>query len=244
MGTVPGMVRHITSVMGCAILLVLLHHLLFQSLDIEATTDALAATSTATLSLTCVSPTIVAFAPDLTYTLTIPAATAGGAFSAGNITATASITNAVNGDSNPTITVNTDTGPASVTLYHTASFVKIGGVQCSTSTQAKLEAYGDGADDLNFDVAVASTATTTWLAGNQIDNKTSGTAAVLFGTSGILGTNVNDGSDADGITNGEIAFGGSGAASAGGHRLFSKVKYLSANPSGAIETLTYIFTPM
>lgn len=208
--------------------------------DFELYTESHAEPSTSAMSVTCVSPGVVAFSPNVAYTISIPAPTTS-AFSASSVTATAALTNAVNGDTNPTVSIGTDAGDDAVVLYHRGPYIKIGGVQCSAATTAKLDAYGDGVDDTAYDVSVQETAVSTYQSDNRADNKASGTPLVAFGTGGSVATsNLSDGSDADTYTNGEISFGG---ASSGGFRLFNRVVYLQANPDTRGETITWVFTP-
>jgi hypothetical protein len=122
--------------------------------------------------------------------------------------------------------------------------MKIGGVQCTANSASTLEMYGDGSDDPNMNVAVGAPGTTAWGSATVVDDKTSGNAVMLFGTSGVvLGQSLNDGDDNDGIVNGEIAFGGTGAASSGGFQMLLKVVFSGVNPDNAAETITVQFTP-
>lgn len=208
--------------------------------EIELYTESNAAESSSSLSVTCVSPGVVAFSPNVAYSISVPAASTS-SFNAGNMIATATLTNAVNSDGNPSVSVGTDAGDSAITLYHNAPYIKVGGVQCSTSSSAKLEAYGDGTDNPNYDVTLQDTSSTTYQTNGQVDNKSSGAPMVVFGGSGYLsGANLSDGSDADTYTNGEITFGG---GSAGGFRLFNRVEIIEVNPDGSGETLTWVFTP-
>lgn len=201
-----------------------------------------AAVSTRDLSVSCVDPTVMAFAPNVNYTMTIPTGSAS-AFSITNITATAAVSNAVNGDGNPSVGVAS--GPSNtVVLYNAAPKMKIGGVQCSANSTSTLQMYGDGSDDPNLDVAVAAPGTTAWGSATAVDDKTSGTAVMLFGTSGVVsGQALNDGDDNDGIVNGEIVFGGGGAAANGGFEMLIKVRFVGVNPDNVSEAITVKFTP-
>lgn len=205
--------------------------------------ESFASVSTRDLSVTCVDPTVVAFAPNVSYTVTIPAGTAS-AFLISNITATAVVTNAINSDGNPSVGVTSGPSSETVVLYNAAPKMKVGGVQCSANSTSTLEMYGDGSDDSNMDAAVASPGATTWASGTTVDDKTSGTAVMLFGASGVVSSQaLSDGDDNDGIVNGEIVFGGGGAAANGGFQVLVKVRIFGVNPDNTSESITVKFTP-
>lgn len=204
--------------------------------------EAVAAQSDYALSVSCVDPVVVSFAPDVTYTMTMPAGTRDTAASPAAVTISGSLTNPINSDGNPTVTqVGGNTGKF-IKFYNRGPYVKIGGVQCTTNSSATLAIYGDGANDTQYDIAFQSTASTNWNSSNQVDQLTSGNAAMLFGNSGLLSNSpLNDGSDADGIVNGEIAFGGDNGTPS--YRIFNSVQYLNTSTLSHSETLTYVFTP-
>lgn len=211
-------------------------------LDLSLDPDAEAAQSDYSLSVSCVDPIVVSFSPDIAYSMTVPAATREMAAAPSAISITSALTNPVNGDSNPTVSQASTNAGKLIRFYSRGPYVKIGGVQCTTNSSATLAIYGDGVDDTQYNVAFQSSASTTWADSNQVDHLTSGNAATLFGVNGLLSNAaLSDGNDADGIVNGEIAFGGESGTPA--YRIFNSVQYLDTSVLNHNETLTYVFTP-
>jgi len=193
-----------------------------------------------TLSVDCVEPTVVAFVPSLSYSISSPGTQRNYSLAANNLVISSDITNAINSDTAPSISGMAASGNH-VTFHHRGPLVKIGGVQCSSSTSASFAVYGDGADDTQFNLAMETSGSNSWQASNQVDNRVAGNAAVIFGAGGLISSAaINDGSDADTIVNGEIAFGGTQGAAT--YDLFNSIQLMGTNTTNHSETLTYVFT--
>lgn len=211
-------------------------------LDFSWENEVDAAQSTAALSVVCVDPVVVSFVPNASYNLTFPAASQATAPNLAAIAVASSLSQNVNSDSNPNVTHASNPASKIVRFYHRGPYIKIGGVQCSTNSSATLAIHGDGVNDTQYDIAVESASSTAWAAGNQVDQLTGSNPAMIYGSGGLLGTSpLSDGSDSDGILNGEIAFGGESGG--GSYRLFNSVQFLNISDTSHSETLTYVFTP-
>lgn len=196
-----------------------------------------AADGTQTVTVTCDSASVSAYVPNVSYTLSFPAA-ADAVFDASKIGVVGTLNaSGVNGDAAPTVSKGADVA-GFITIRHAAPLSKMGGLQCqSVSSYAKLDVRGTDTSD-SIDIAAEESTATQWLATNQIDNS----AKTLFGLGGLISANhLLDGSDHDTSANGEIVFGGS--AGGGRHALFSKVKYMGTAHINSSVALTYSFTP-
>lgn len=212
------------------------------AVEVEFGNEALAAVDTSNLTANCTEQNVIAFVPSITYTI-VPTASRS-AVSCGS--STAIISAAVNGDGNPALTCLTSDSTGYITLSHTASLIKLAGLQCQVGTEnSQLEVHdSNDSNSAALDIALASPGSTTWSSSNQVDTATAAAKKMLFGTSGLLlGNKLSDGSDQDGFTNGEIVFGGSGAASSGGHSMINRVDIIDTATDGATESLIYTFTP-
>lgn len=204
--------------------------------------EASAETDTATVSAGCTAPTATAFMPDVAYTFSWSAPTVSGAATA---SCSASVTGTINSDTtSPSCTATADSG-GFVTGHIVTPVMKLAGLQCQAVSSSKLEVHGDGSDNTSFNIATGNLADpdTTWVPGDQVDNAISGAKDVLFGASGQVATsNVSDGSDVDGATNGEISFGTTEANGGSEMKVQVDVTGYDPNPSTEMETLTFTFT--
>lgn len=221
----------------------------FRGVEVDLTTDALATTTpTSALALSCTAPTVSAFEPSLTYTMTLTAATSGSPATTADAAIAISIGSGINGEAAGAISNATGSSGLDSThlsFYHAAPMMKVGGIQCSANTQGQLEAYGDGADTALFDVGIDDVAASAYSSTtNQVDDLIVGGKLMLFGASGTAGAAaITDAADVSGA-NGEVVFGGAtnAAAATGGMRIIGHVQYLGSTISGATETLTFVFT--
>lgn len=213
--------------------------------DIDATTDALAAADSGAVSVTCTAPTAAAFTPAMAYTLAIAAPARGTVPTGASHSVSGSLTSGVSSDSTvPSITTAAAGIGTKMVFYHTAPKVKIGGLQCSTSTQAALSTIGDASDDANFEISFQGPSATTYSSGSKVDQANTGSATSVFGASGVVATSaVSDSDDSQGTTtDGEVTFGPGSTAAKGGFRIINEVKYITLNPS-VTETLQLSMTP-
>lgn len=210
--------------------------------DLSAT-EAEAVTQTSTLTLNCTTPTTAAFTPSVTYALSFPAAVVSAATTPGQAIITATLTGNINADTAPAMTAVAGSGSSHLTMYSAAPKIKVGGLQCSASTQSQLQAYGTN-NSTTYDTALEVVGATTYNASNKIDGVLVGAPLMEFGTAGIGGAAlIPDTGDAEGPQNGEIVMGTGATATSGGLRLFGDVTYLGANPNTSAETISLVFTP-
>lgn len=208
--------------------------------DIDATTDALAATDSGAVSVTCTTPTAAAFTPAVAYTLSIAAPARGTVPTGASHSVSGSLSSGVSGDASvPSITTAAAGIGTKMYFYHTAPKMKIGGFQCSSSTSAGMGVIGDASDDPNFEISFQGVSATTYSSGAKVDQASSGSQTFVFGTGGTVGTSaVSDSDDSEGTTaDGEVTFGPGATAAKGGFRIVNEVKYITVNPS-VTETLT------
>lgn len=196
---------------------------------------------TAAVSGTCSDTPITGFSPNVDNTITFAAVSQS---SAPTCTATMVLSNAINGDTAPSLGCSITDVPGYVILSSRMPTIKIGGLVCNTEDRAQLEVHGDGSDNLKMDVAISTVGSTVWDNSKKVDAATSSSKIMLFGTNGQVGSSaIIDGQDNDGLTNGEVAFGGT-VASEGGSRLYTKTDFTNYVPDPAVdrETLTFSIT--
>lgn len=226
-----------------------MYHLSTSNLEMDYVPDVMAVTATMAPSAACTDPTIASFQGQLAYTVTWAAAAAG---SASSPSASAVLSNAVNGETGNGVvaTLNGAGAPLGmVILTSTTPTGKVGGLQCQTSVGAtKVEGNGDGTDNASFDIAVSNLADadTGYTAGDKYDSKPALTPGVLFGTGGTIAAALptDGGGETDAALNGEIAFGTATEAN-GGSELHSIIDITNYNVAAGtdIETLTIKTTP-
>jgi len=200
---------------------------------------------TAAVSGSCDDTPVTAFVPNVTYTIGFPSPDRISPVSSCSASAALS-GDIVNGDTAPTVGCSlTDATGGYAILNNIMPRMKIGGLQCVVEDRSSLEVNGDGSDNIKFDIAIDSLTATSWDPSKKVDASTSSSKIMLFGTGGqISSQKVIDGSDNDGLTNGEVTFGGS-LESTGGSRTFLKVDYTNYRIDSSVdrETLTFTFTP-
>lgn len=211
--------------------------------DVDVTTDALAAGTDGAISVTCTAPTATAFTPAVAYTLTIAAPAVGTVPSGTSHTVSSALTGAVSADTNPSTSTVNHTTTNKVNFWHLAPKLKIGGLQCSTNTQAALAAEGDAADDANFEISFQDLTGTTYTSTKKVDTVNTGADNVVFGTGGLVTTtSVLDTDDSQAASyDGEVTFGPGATTAKGGFRVVNEVKYIGLNPS-VTETLRMTMT--
>lgn len=195
---------------------------------------------TVPVSGSCDYTPVTAFSPNVATTYTFSGSRTAGP----TCSATMDLTNPVNSDTAPSLGCNvTDVGGFAVASSRTPT-IKIGGLICSTQDRAQMQVHGDGSDNTNFDIAISTVGSTSWDASKKVDASTSSSKIMLFGSGGQVGTSdIIDGQDADGLTNGEVTFGGT-VASQGGSRIYTKLDFTGYVPDPAVdrETLTFTLT--
>lgn len=222
------------------------YHLSQKVWQVDYVPDVMAAVATTGPSVACTDPNIAAFQGSLAYTITWAAASAG---NASNPSATATLSNPVNGDTAPTIAATMNGSGAAagfVILTSTSPSGKIGGLQCQTNTdELKIEIHGDGVDNTKFDFALQNMADANniYTGAQQCDNATSTAKDVLFGTSGQISTNLMlDGTrDFDGVADGEIMYGGTNETH-GAMEIHLMVDFVEYNVVAGTDTETMTFT--
>lgn len=188
---------------------------LFSSWEISQN-EVFAETATSTTQATCVTTGNLAFVPDILVTTSENAGTVN---AAPTFTHTISIENPINGDTAPAgnMTFNTSGGSSGtvlVTALHPK--IKISGISCEAVDRTRLEITVDvdqpGVHVVYQDPAASDT---TYNSGNKIDALT---AKQVFGpTSPLVATGlIVDGTDIEGLTNGEIVLGPSTDMTKGG----------------------------
>jgi len=223
---------------------------LSHNVDFSMSQEAMATSPTALVKVDCTKPTITSFAGGMTSTVTwaAPVATA-----ASTPSATAVLAGAVDGESNPASVVATlsPTGKGGFVLLTTQNpQQKMAGLNCNALSTVEVDAYGDGADNLSFDIALQhiGDASNVYTAANKVDALLVGTKAVVFGATGALisTTGIVDGTDADGLTNpdGEVVIGSGTEALKGGTSIRQVIDVTNYSPASATdqETLTYVHT--
>lgn len=207
---------------------------------------AWAETDTSQISAACTDPTTTALVPGVDYSITWSAPSRAAAATA---SATSTLTDPINGESNPAVALNQFTTGAlagSVMLVHPMPQQKLAGLQCKPQSRATLEAHGDGVDDPNINILVSNLADAndSYTAGDQVDDNASAAPAMLFGTGGqIVGSALIDGSDQNSVNDGEIAFGGSVEANGGAEfHVGIRVTNYDVQAASTTETLTFTFT--
>lgn len=197
----------------------------------------------AAVSGTCSDTPVTAFAPSLDYTLSFSAPTAA---AAATCSSSLSLLNAVNGDTEPSPrSCSTSNVDGFAVIGHRTPTIKMGGLVCTTEDRATLQVNGDGSDNVNMDIAISTVGSSDWDSAKKVDDAPSASPDMLFGSGGQVGTTaIIDGSDYDGLTNGEVAFGGT-TASQGASRFYIKVGYTNRVVSWDTdqETLTFTLTP-
>lgn len=205
--------------------------------------DATPLVDTVAVSGSCSDTPVTAFAPGMAYSLSFTAPSQSGP---PTCSATMSLTGPVNGDTAPSLGCSiSDVSGGYAVMSGRMPTIKIGGLVCQTQDRVQLEVYGDGSDYLPMDIAISTVGSTAWDASKKVDASTSSSKIMLFGSGGQVGTSaIIDGQDNDGLTNGEVAFGGT-VASQGGSRIYVKEQFYGNVPQASTdrETLTFSFTP-
>lgn len=224
------------------------YHMAEERLEIQYVPDVMAAVAETGPAVACTDPSIAAFQGSLAHTVTWAAPNAAGASTP---SATSVISNPVNGDTAPSVVATLNgLGAASGFVILTSRFPtgKIGGLQCQTTTdELKIEAHGDGTDNIKFEVALQNVADAEniYTAGDKCDDAPSTAKDVLFGTSGQINTTLLlDGTrDYDGANDGEITYGGTNETNGAmeTHIMVDVVEY-NVDPSPDTETMTFTTT--
>ena len=211
-------------------------------LSVEYIPDVLAdpVSDEAAIEGSCDNGVLTAFTPDLSYAFQIASLSLDGLPTCSStLTLSGSV---VNGDTDPTVTCSSSDEVGFFVGYSRSPNMKIGGLACNTEDRSNLAVHGDGTDNAEVDAGFDTTSATEWSDSKKVDNATSGSKDILFGTGGQVGTSpIVDGSDADTLTNGEVMFGGT-TPSEGASRLFMKIDSTGDEHSGVLEILTFTFT--
>lgn len=248
-----------------ALVMTLAGYQLSRNVEVGLTSDADAESQAAVVAVACTDPAPNAFMPKVTYTIAWPAAAAPSlsivddtAITTEALSNNAAGEGAVNSDAAQTVHTSLNTSTAGyVVLSNLSPKMKIGGLQCQTSTsEASLLVHGDGNNNLQFDVAISNIVDndTGYTSADKVDTTSSpANGKLLFGAVGdgdaqIFASRHTDGStggddqDDDALLNGEIAFGS--AEVSGGTEMHSIVDVTNYNVSAGTDavTLTWVFT--
>lgn len=227
----------------CLLICVISHQM--SHLSIVAN-ESLAETTDRSFAATCNASPVVAYAADISLSLVAnsPSRNSAPAFNAAQL----SLTNAINGDSDPTaldqIFISTGSESGSILITFLGPKAKISGLGCQTLQNSSLlfrAKANDNSTKLKIAVQSPADSNTIWNNGRRIDNNTTG--FTTHGSSGsIYGSPINDTTDAEGSTNGEIVFGTS-TPSQGGYEIQTLLKVTNSVISNQSEELSLIFTP-
>ncbi len=194
---------------------------------------------------TCNASPVAAYAADLTINLVALAPTSSG--SQTFATATLTLANGINGDTDPNLNGQTffssGTDAGSVLITYQGPKVKISGLGCQPLLNSSLlfkAKTNDNSNKLKVAVQAPSESNSVWNDAKRLDNNTTG--FTTHGTSGTIHTSpINDTTDAEGLTNGEVVF-GTTDPSKGGHEMQVLIKVANSVVTNQSEEFTLVFT--
>lgn len=194
---------------------------------------------TMSIGIACTEATQTAFVPDLTYTATITAAAVG--TNPSDTTQTVLLTtlgNAVNGqvvgDISDETVVSDGSANATLEFWHSGPKIKTAGLACTTNTKAEMSSTAASASgNANLAVSFVGPAATAYDATHRVDNAVARDFFKLVAP--LIAAAPADGSDADGLQNGEIAYDGSN------YRLANKFTYLGTADDAGTDDIVIKF---
>ncbi|PIR20807.1 MAG: hypothetical protein COV45_04415 [Deltaproteobacteria bacterium CG11_big_fil_rev_8_21_14_0_20_47_16] len=219
--------------------------MLSQHVDVDATTDALAASADSTMSVSCTQDAVAVYVPNVSFTISRSAGT-GDRDNQSTYTKSVALTNGINGDTVGSVTVAAPDNNY-VKVHLNAPKMKLAGLLCQAENSSALLAKdNDAVDDANLDIFMEAS-TPTYVPANHIDGSTTNKA--IYGSGGLIQASylkdIDDSESAGTTQDGEVTFGGGSNTTntSGGFKLGAKFKAFSSNWTSASETLTMTFIP-
>ncbi len=177
----------------------------------DAKADAI---GTMNVSVNCSQKAQEAWVTGVVFNLSVGSASAAGS---NTITATETLTNAIEGDTADSVVATQNAVGATTGFLALATDMptyKLTGVGCAQSATMGVSAYGDGSDQSNFDVAIDSSSAdrNKFSAGYKVDALTAALPLKLVGLGGITSpSGIADGADNSATPDGQIVVSGPSA---------------------------------
>lgn len=207
---------------------------------------AIAEVTDRSFAATCTASPVVGYSADLSITLVAnaPLRNAAPTFA----TAALSLINGINGDADPPVggqtIISSGSESGSVLVTFQGPKAKISGLGCQPLMNSSLlfrAKINDNSSKVKVSVQAPTESNTVWNNARRIDNSTTG--FTTHGTSGTIHSSpINDTTDAEGATNGEIVF-GSADPSKGGYEVQTLLKVSGSALNNESEEISLIFTP-